>query len=247
VELRYKTNIRKSHPELIFPIRKWQSSDGSFEEEASPSAAEKAYWMIRENIITLAYPPGSSIRDTDLSKTIGFGRTPIREALKRLEVEQLVSSHYRKGTYINEIRLVDIKRQYQVRRQLLTLAVALVSQSEDKSLPQLVNKVHSLTHGSKEYSIQRIFLQVTELQLAFAGTAGNPYLFQTLRRYCGYARRTWHLLKSNLSVEDLQLEDYAKILDRVLEGDGEESSQLMAFHVDQVHLKTVDRFLEIFI
>ena len=59
--------------------------------------AEKAYQRIKEDIVTLKMRPGALIRETDLMEDLEFGRTPIREALKRLQSENLVIASPRRG------------------------------------------------------------------------------------------------------------------------------------------------------
>ena len=247
METALKTTIQQSRPELVLPVRKNRSVGLAYFGDEYPSEAEKAYWILREKIITLEFPPGSAIRDADLTVKLGIGRTPIREALKRLEVEMFVVSHHRKGTYVNEITLVDFSRQYQIRRQLVTLAVALASQSREDTISQLENKSQYLAANAQKYTLQTIIQSMVDLELEIARASGNPFLSLTLQQYCGYARRTFHLLGSVLSVDDLQLEDYSKIMAWAAKKESERSSQLMALHVDQVHLTTVDRFLEKFI
>jgi DNA-binding GntR family transcriptional regulator len=65
--------------------------------EGSPSLAEQACLTLEEAIVTLALPPGATLSEAGLSQKTGFGRTPIREALKRLEHLGLVTSLPRKG------------------------------------------------------------------------------------------------------------------------------------------------------
>jgi len=247
VEAIYPDINQDSRQELVLPVKRIQTEGSSYLSDEEPSAAEKAYWKIREKIINLDFPPGSVIRDTDLSDLLGYGRTPIREAIKRLEVESLVVSHHRKGTFVNEITLVDIRRQYQIRRQLQTLAVALASHSSEKGLIHLDRKVRKLISNARIYSLETSIEKNAELDLEFARLSGNPYLLRTTQQYCGYNRRTWHLLAGELTADDLMLTDYINITAWAIKGNEEESSRLMALHVDAVHLKTVDRFLEKFI
>ena len=247
METAYQISAQESRPELVLPVRQIRP-DGLVDfKEYQPSAADKAYWILREKIIRMELPPGSAIRDTDLTSILSIGRTPIREALKRLEVEMLVVSHHRKGTYVNSITLVDIKRQYQVRRQLLTLAVALASQAGETVRSMLERKANSLAACAETCNGKNVVQSIEELEINIAKASGNPFLCSTLQQYSGYARRTWHLLDSFLTLNDLQIQDYPVIMEGVLNKDGEGASQAMAYHVDQVHLKVVDRFLKKFI
>jgi len=247
VETAYQPTVQESRPELILPVRQKKPGGLLYFEDDYPSEAEKAYCILREKIITLEFTPGSAIRDADLTVKLGIGRTPIREAIKRLEVEKFLVSHHRKGTYVNSITLVDIKRQYQVRRQLLTLAVALASQAGETVRSMLERKANSLAACAETINGKNVVKSIEELEIDIARAGGNPFLCSTLQQYSGYARRTWHLLDSFLTLNDLQLQDYPVIMEGVLNKDGEGASQAMAYHVDQVHLKVVDRFLKKFI
>src|SRR3712207_8037247 len=64
---------------------------------AATSLADKAYVAIRDRLIMLDIRPGDPIDDDVLAKDLGVGRTPVREALKRLEGDRLVVSYPRRG------------------------------------------------------------------------------------------------------------------------------------------------------
>ncbi len=88
-------------------------------QEAAPvSLKERAYRIIRENIINLRFPPGSILNEKDLVEQIGASRTPIREALSRLEQDQLVVILPQRGSFVAEISAKTINDVYQVREML---------------------------------------------------------------------------------------------------------------------------------
>src|SRR3712207_4812566 len=64
---------------------------------AATSLADRAYVAIRDRLIMLDIRPGDPIDDDELSQALGVGRTPVREALKRLEGDRLVVSYPRRG------------------------------------------------------------------------------------------------------------------------------------------------------
>ena len=68
-------------------------------EGASLSNADLAYQIIRERLIMLDIRPSEPINDEGLARQLGFGRTPVREALKRLERDRLVIAYPRRGTF----------------------------------------------------------------------------------------------------------------------------------------------------
>ena len=72
----------------------------SFGTDAEPmSLADKAYLAIQDKLIMLDIRPNEAIVESELAAELGAGRTPVREALKRLEVDHLVASYPRRGTF----------------------------------------------------------------------------------------------------------------------------------------------------
>ena len=61
--------------------------------------ADRAYAELRDRIVTLAIPPGAPINEDALGRDLEMGRTPVREAIKRLALERLVTVFPRRGTF----------------------------------------------------------------------------------------------------------------------------------------------------
>ena len=70
--------------------------------------ADRAYAEMRDRIVTLRIPPGSPIDEDALGKELAMGRTPVREAIKRLSLENLVTVFPRRGTFASEINITDL-------------------------------------------------------------------------------------------------------------------------------------------
>jgi DNA-binding GntR family transcriptional regulator len=76
---------------------------------------EKVYFRLKESIINCGMMPGSVISEERLALEFGTSRTPIREALLRLQRENLVVIFPRQGTFVSQISLKDIHEIYQIR------------------------------------------------------------------------------------------------------------------------------------
>jgi len=92
--------------------RKRRSSGGA------RSLADKAYRRLEEMIVTLALQPGSVLSEGALSKRIGIGRTPMREALQRLQSQRLVTTLPRRGVMVSEVNIMDHLTLLETRRVL---------------------------------------------------------------------------------------------------------------------------------
>src|ERR671923_599140 len=80
--------------------------------------ADRAYVELRDQIVTLALPPGAPINEEALGRELDLGRTPLREAIKRLALENLVCVYPRRGTFATEINITDLAHISDVRVQL---------------------------------------------------------------------------------------------------------------------------------
>lgn len=71
-------------------------------------AADQSYQTIKDNILSQRYPAGSQLREVPLSEELGFTRTPVREAIIRLESEGLVVSFPNRGAFVAKFSAREI-------------------------------------------------------------------------------------------------------------------------------------------
>ncbi len=99
------------------------SSSAPLLDRTEPSLTDQAYATLEEMIVTLRLPPGASVSEAGLSKALGIGRTPIREAIQRLARERLVTILPRRGIIVSEINVKSQLRLAEVRREVERLVV----------------------------------------------------------------------------------------------------------------------------
>src|ERR1700738_672772 len=80
--------------------------------------ADRAYIELRDRIVSLRIAPGAPIDEDALGAELEMGRTPVREAIKRLALENLVTVFPRRGTFASEINIPDLPHISDVRAQL---------------------------------------------------------------------------------------------------------------------------------
>src|SRR5215212_11302108 len=95
--------------------------------------AERAYHELRDRIVTLRLPPGSVLREDALMSELAVGRTPLREAVKRLALENLVAVQPRRGTFVAAVEASDIENISEVRAELEGYAAELAARRLDES------------------------------------------------------------------------------------------------------------------
>src|SRR5437588_408014 len=80
--------------------------------------ADRAYRELRDRLVTLRIAPGSPIDEDVIGRELDMGRTPVREAIKRLALENLVAVFPRRGTFASDINITDLAHISDVRVQL---------------------------------------------------------------------------------------------------------------------------------
>lgn len=88
---------------------------------------EMVYESLRDAIISQTLKPGERLMETDLAEELGVSRTPVREAIRKLELEGYVVMIPRKGAYVAGLSIKDINEVFEIRGSLEALAAALAA------------------------------------------------------------------------------------------------------------------------
>jgi DNA-binding GntR family transcriptional regulator len=96
-------------------------------EAKKTNASQMAYKQIKEKILSSSVSPGFPLREIVLGEELGFTRTPVREAIKKLEAEGLVQVFPNRGAFVSEFSLNEIEDLLDVREALECKAVHLAS------------------------------------------------------------------------------------------------------------------------
>jgi DNA-binding GntR family transcriptional regulator len=115
------------------------TASGESQQLLSPvKLREEVYVRLRKRILSHEYAPGFRFDLLALEKELGISRTPLKEALHRLEVEGLVDIRPRRGTFVISIDAQSVAEDFDVRRALeLYAAEAAVREATDQDLQQL--------------------------------------------------------------------------------------------------------------
>jgi DNA-binding GntR family transcriptional regulator len=202
-----------------------------------PSYAERAYEVIRDWLIMLEIRPGAPINDDQLARELGFGRTPVREALKRLELERLVVAFPRRGTFATEVNITDLGYISEVRQQLEPVAASAAARrataADRAALRSLAAKLHGdgdKAAGDKAVSTDLMRLDMQVHRAIYAATH-NPYLEDTLVHYDNLATRIWCLFLNRLPDLAGHIGEHNGLLGAIVDADADRAAELAAAHV----------------
>jgi DNA-binding GntR family transcriptional regulator len=191
--------------------------------------ADRAYVELRDQIVTLAIPPGAPLHEESLGRELGLGRTPIREAVKRLALENLVAVYPRRGTFVCEINITDLAHISDVRVQLEGHAAYRAAQR--LTAPQREELEALLGRLNRDGDAEALMRLDADVHRFVYRCAGNPYLRETLERYLNLSLRIWYLVLSRLPHLPERVHEHGELLQAVRDGDADGARAIAAEHV----------------
>jgi DNA-binding GntR family transcriptional regulator len=197
------------------------------------SQAEAAYRQLRDKLIMLEIRPGEPINDGQLAAELGFGRTPVREAIKRLEVDHLVVSYPRRGTFATSVDFTELADVSEVRELLEPLAARSAAIRANAAMRRELLSVADTIAGlepnpAESRDLMRYDLTVHRL---IYKAAANPHLEDTLIRYDTLATRIWCLVLDKLPSVSGHITEHVDLLRAVADGDADKAGELALHHV----------------
>jgi DNA-binding GntR family transcriptional regulator len=155
--------------------------------------SDKAYRAIEERIVTLELAPGSIVTEGELAAELTIGRTPVREALQRLEHEGLVQFLPDRGLRITEIDAMGQLRLLEVRRRLEGLTAALAAERADLGQRERFRALDRSLREVASHADEIVFLRLDRaFNQLLREAARNPFCGMMMTTIEGLARRYYH-------------------------------------------------------
>ncbi|MBT2550399.1 GntR family transcriptional regulator [Arthrobacter sp. ISL-65] len=203
------------------------------DDAAKKSFADVAYERLRDRLLTLDIKPGDLLNDDLLARDLGMGRTPVREALKRLELDRLVVSYPRRGTFATRVEVTDLAYISEIRTQLEPFAASraarVASEQEREKLRTVMRAVESFDTQSASV-VEALRLDALVHQGIYAAAA-NPHLEDVLMRYDNLATRIWCMVLDRLPDLSRHVHEHLDLLRAVIEGNEALAADLARSHV----------------
>ena len=188
---------------------------------------------LRQAILRGELKPGERLMEIQLANKLGVSRTPIREAIRKLELEGLVLMIPRKGAEVAEITEKSLRDVLEVRRALEELAVELACEKiTPEQIQELKDAAASFRDSLQEGDITRIAEADVKFHDVIYLATDNQKLIQLLNnlREQMYRYRVEYLKRSDF---DQQLMDeHEEIIETIERGQKDQAVQVVCQHVD---------------
>lgn len=192
----------------------------------------RVFNKIREDILSGKYSQNEELKETSIGMELGVSRTPVREALRQLELEGLVNIIPNKGAYVNGISEKDIHDIYIIRSYLEGLCARWACENiTQEQLDELEEIVYlSEFHAKKEHHEQIVELDNKFHQLIYVASA-SKILNHVLTDFHHYVQRIRKITLASESRATNSNKEHTAILEAIKQRDGKKAEDLAHEHI----------------
>lgn len=197
--------------------------------------ADTVYAALRQAILEREFDPGEPLTEGDLSRRFRVSRTPVREALAKLERDRLVRVVPKKGAFVKALSHDEIRDLYEVREALEALAVRLsaphISREE---LEDFEARFRELRARGPRAAYTEVRPLGEEFHRLLVKRTENARLMRVLEEMREEVRPVWTMaLVAPRRVQAL-IREHLAIIDALRRGDARRAARLMRLHIRRV-------------
>lgn len=200
-----------------------------------------AYEEIRDAIIGLRLQPGDSLREAALAERLGVSKTPVREALGRLEKEGLVETTSFKGAVVSSYSREDLVEIYELRELLEGAAVRTAA---ERSTPEALDRLRSIVERSRQLraageldSLADLLGEFDDVVYAQVENSRIAALIANLRAHLSRIGKLTEQIPGRV---EASVEEHAAIVHAIAERDADEAERLIRMHIRSVLTDQLD-------
>ncbi|MGA9749971.1 MAG: GntR family transcriptional regulator [Nocardioides sp.] len=205
------------------------------------SGADEAYESLKSRILLCELAPGEELREAALAESTGVGRTPVRDALRRLVQEGFVDVRPRQGYRVSPITLGSVHDVFELRLLLEPAAVELAIQRAPR---EAITALHDLAHANyvhgDQESYERFIVDNLNLHVRIAESSGNQRLTHMLRNLLEEMQRLFFLSLDARDSSVEQMHEHHELYDAMLAGDVERARRIVVEQIEQSRQRVID-------
>lgn len=208
------------------------------EKKAPQSLKQIVYEDLKHQIITCEILPGAQLTEEALCERLKASRTPVRDAVGRLEQEQLVTIHPKKGIFVNRVSLANVSELFEARLRIEPYAVEFYgNRIRDDTYAECIS-YFTAPHGEgtaqyfKDDAFHQMFVDATENRylVMFYNTVKDQVM-----RY-----RVLSAMESRLRETD---REHCEVAQQCLRGNWKQAAEAMRYHIENSKIAILDYVL----
>ena len=197
------------------------------------SLGSRVFQRLREDILSGKYKEHDELRENTLGKELGVSRTPVREALRQLELEGLVTMIPRRGAEVAQITEKSMNDVLEVRRAMDALCVELAcDRITPEELQDLKKACDTFEAAVKTDDIKQIAQADVALHDIIVQATGNQRLIQLVNNLSEQMYRYRFEYIKDFSQHERLVEEHKVIYESIVKKDKETASNMAKVHID---------------
>ncbi|MCR1899492.1 GntR family transcriptional regulator [Irregularibacter muris] len=209
---------------------------------------EIVFQSMREAIVKGDLEPGKRLMEVQLAEQMGVSRTPVREAIRQLELEGLVVMVPRKGAYVAGLSMKDVIEVLEIRAVLEGLAADLAAKrATDEEITRLSQVLEKFTEYAEKKDVQGLIDQDVAFHDVIYGAARNERLLQLISGLREQVQRFRVMYISQFDHAMDLVKEHKKIVQAISTRNGEQARKLAQGHISNAEYymtKEIDENVE---
>lgn len=197
------------------------------------SLRQQAVAALRSAITSGALAPSSPLVETELSEKLRISRGTLREAMRQLQQEGLISAGARGRLYVRHLDEKEIRDIFAVRAALEALAVRELAELPDRSavIPALRDALAAMTRA--EYSLDERIEADLDFHRALCRLTGNETLMHSWQSLEGSIRMSIMYAGLDKAVGNMDVGRHSALVDAIETGDADKAAAAVRFHMSE--------------
>ena len=192
---------------------------------------------LREEILSGQFAPGTRIRQEDIAEQFGASRSPVREALRMLDADGLVTLVANTGAWIAKLSLTECEEMYQIRERVEPLLLnTSMPHLTKESLDRLAILAHDMEANEDVETFLRLDREFHLLSYSGASTALLGDMVQRLWNTTQHYRRAYTRLLASNGFKTAHYEHHL-LLGAITRGDAEDAERILYGHIRRTRLE----------
>ena len=195
---------------------------------------EIAYDVLKKAIITGEIPAGERIVETDYADRLHISRTPLREALRKLERDGLVEYVMRRGVVVRAFTIEDIEQIYTIRNALEMLTLpAIVDNATPADIASLRDKLAQMDVLQAQEDFEALSLMARAFHSELTAISGQKRILRVIESQDEYIRRFSAMSIKHENRRESAHQEHYKLVEYVEQKKLDEFTALMKAHIER--------------
>lgn len=193
------------------------------------------YESLKESILNGSLKPGEKLMESRIAEDLGVSRTPVREAIRKLEKEKYVKMIPRKGAYVEDLTMEDILEVLEIRIVLEGLASKLAARNiSDEMKDRIRENMKNFDSASSELDRKELISLDEKFHHIIYQSSGNHKLNEIVRELQDQFQRFRLSYFSELSSYMKLANSHNKLYQAIIDGDEEAAEAYAKEHIEEI-------------